>query len=157
GQWLRYVDDLDGSRLRLEQAEQQAREEGDESSFANILLNRTLLECWAGDWPAALELAQRTHETFQLTGVEGESRLWRSYMEAHPGRVASVRATAASQPAAPEPVVGMLWQRSLGLAALAVGEPTTADEHFRVAMELLDRMGWREPAVWRVEGDAVEA
>jgi DNA-binding NarL/FixJ family response regulator len=51
----------------------------------------------------------------------------------------------------------MLWERSLGLAALAVGEPTVADEHFRVAMELLDQMGWREPAVWRVEGDAIEA
>ena len=63
GQWLRYVDDLDGARLRLDEAEAQAREEGDESSLANILLNRTLLECWAGDWPAALELADRTHET----------------------------------------------------------------------------------------------
>src|SRR5690242_2976034 len=69
GQWLRYVDDLDGARLRLEEAERQAREEGDESSLANILLNRTLLECWAGDWRAALELADRTHETFELTGV----------------------------------------------------------------------------------------
>jgi tetratricopeptide (TPR) repeat protein len=75
GQWLRYVDDLDGARLRLEEAELQAREEGDESSLANILLNRTLLECWAGDWQAALELADRTHETFELTGVHVESRL----------------------------------------------------------------------------------
>ena len=51
----------------------------------------------------------------------------------------------------------MLWERSLGLAALAAGEPAAADEHFRAAMELLEQMGWREPAVWRVEGDAVEA
>ena len=62
GQWLRYVDDLDGARLRLEEAERQAREEGDESSLANILLNRTLLECSAGNWQAALELADRTHQ-----------------------------------------------------------------------------------------------
>ena len=63
----------------------------------------------------------------------------------------------AAQTAAPEPIVRMLWERSLGLAALAAGEPTTADEHFRAGMELLEQMGWREPAVWRVEGDAIEA
>jgi DNA-binding CsgD family transcriptional regulator len=157
GQWLRYVDDLDGARLRLEQAEGQAREEGDESSFANILLNRTLLECWAGDWPAALELADRTHETFQLTGVQVEAKLWRAYVEAHYGLVEAVRSAAAEQPAAPEPIVRMLWERSLGLAELAAGEPASADEHLRGAVELLEQMGWREPAVWRVEGDAVEA
>jgi len=53
GQWLRYVDDLDGARLRLAEAELSAREEGDESSLANILLNRVLLECWAGEWQRA--------------------------------------------------------------------------------------------------------
>ena len=68
-----------------------------------------------------------------------------------------VRAQAAAQPAAPEPIVRMLWERSLGLAALAAGEPAAADEHFRAAMDVLEQMGWREPAVWRVEGDAIEA
>jgi DNA-binding NarL/FixJ family response regulator len=155
-QWLRYVDDLDGGRLRLDEAERQAREEGDESSLANILLNRTLLECWAGDWQAALELADWTHETFQLTGVEVESDLWRAYVEAHLGRVDAVR-DAAARATASEPVVRMLWERSLGLAALAGGESASADEHLRVAVELLEQMGWREPAVWRVEGDAIEA
>ena len=157
GQWLRYVDDLDGARLRLDEAERQASEEGDESSFANILLNRTLQECWAGDWPAALELADRTHEAFQLTGVQVEAKLWRVYVEAHLGRAAAVRAAAEAQPAASEPIVRMLWERTLGLAALAAGEPTAGDEHFRAAMDVLEQMGWREPAVWRIEGDAIEA
>ena len=67
------------------EAERQAREEGDESSFANILLNRTLLECWAGDWPAALELADRTHETFQLTGVQVEAQALARLRRGAPG------------------------------------------------------------------------
>ena len=40
GQWLRYVDDLDGARARLDEAEQQARDEGDDASLGNILLNQ---------------------------------------------------------------------------------------------------------------------
>ena len=47
GQWLRYIDDFDGARAALEQAEQQAHEEGDESSLANILLNRVIVATWA--------------------------------------------------------------------------------------------------------------
>ena len=156
GQWLRYVDDLDGARLRLDQAERQAREEGDESSLANILLNRTLLECWAGDWQTALELADRTHETFELTGLSMGASIWRAYVEAHLGRVDSVRA-AAEGTTSSEPIVRMLWERSIGLAELAVGETASADGHFRSAIDELEQMGWREPAVWRVEGDAIEA
>jgi hypothetical protein len=60
GQWLRYVDNLDGARRRLDEAERSARmEEGDDSSLANILLNRVIVECWAGAWPEATELADR--------------------------------------------------------------------------------------------------
>src|SRR4051794_35132411 len=56
GQWLRYVDDFHGSRVQLESSEQQARDEGDESSLANILLNQLVLETWSGNWERAAEL-----------------------------------------------------------------------------------------------------
>ena len=51
----RYVDDLDGARACLAAAEQAARDEGDESSLANILLNRVVVETWAGAWDDADE------------------------------------------------------------------------------------------------------
>jgi len=51
----------------------------------------------------------------------------------------------------------MLWARSLGLAELAAGEPVAADRHFGVALAALAEMGFREPAVWRIDGDAIEA
>ena len=69
GQWLRYIDDFDGARARLEHAEQQAREEGDESSLANILLNRVIVATWAGDLAGAAELAERMLDAFGQQGL----------------------------------------------------------------------------------------
>jgi DNA-binding NarL/FixJ family response regulator len=51
----------------------------------------------------------------------------------------------------------MLWGRTLGLAELAAGDTAHAAEHLADALAALGEMGFREPAVWRVEGDAIEA
>ncbi len=157
GQWLRYVDDLDGARARLVQAEQAARDEGDESSLANIFLNRVVVECWAGEWEAAAEFAERMTEAFDQRGVESEGvSPWRAYVDAHAGRAEAVR-TAAARVRPREPIVKMIWNRCLGLAELAVGDNEAADRHLSAALVELDRVNFREPAVWRVDGDAVEA
>ena len=88
GQWLRYVDDFDGARASLERAEQQASEEGDESSLANILLNRVIVATWAGDLPEAAELAERMVDAFGQQGVGAEAGdIWRTYVDAYAGRV----------------------------------------------------------------------
>ena len=56
-----------------------------------------------------------------------------------------------------EPVLRMLWERTLGLGELAVGELRAADAHFAAALEALADTGFREPAVWHIHGDAIEA
>jgi DNA-binding CsgD family transcriptional regulator len=158
GQWLRYTDDFDGARARLAETEQLARDEGDESSFPNIFLNRALLECWSGNWTLASELADSSHESFNQVGVgERTPNLWRAYVDAHFGRVAAVREAAPSEYAIDEPVQRMLWQRTIGLAELAVGNAAEADRCLSQALSDLDVIGFREPAVWRVHGDAIEA
>jgi DNA-binding NarL/FixJ family response regulator len=158
GQWLRYVDDFDGSRGHLVAVERAALEEGDESSLANILLNRTLLECWSGNWAVASELADRTKELFALTGVPVESSgIWAAYVAAHQGRLDEVRAAAARVAAPEEPVVRMLWGRTLGLAELGAADAASASAHLSDAVAALGEMGFHEPAVWRLEGDAIEA
>ncbi|HST19341.1 MAG TPA: AAA family ATPase [Gaiellaceae bacterium] len=158
GQWLRYIDDFDGARDHLVAVERAALEEGDESSLANIVLNRTLLECWSGNWAVASELAERTKELFALTGVPVESSgIWVAYVAAHQGRIDEVRSAADRVSAVAEPVVRMLWGRTLGLAELAAGETAGAATHLADALAALGEMGFREPAVWRVEGDAIEA
>jgi DNA-binding CsgD family transcriptional regulator len=157
GQWLRYVDDLDGARRRLAEAERSALEEGDESALANILINRVLVECWAGDWPLAANLAERTSEAMDQKGVvSATGDVWKAYVDAHLGRLDAVREAAAGvEPH--EPIIGMLWNRCLGLAELACGETAAADRHLAEALATLDQMDFREPAVWRVDGDAIEA
>jgi DNA-binding CsgD family transcriptional regulator len=155
-QWLRYVDDLDGARARLEEAERQAREEGDESSLANILLNRLIVETWAGDWTEAAALTERMSDAFEQQGVELQGIApWRAYLHAYAGRLEAVREVAGPRPV--EPVIGAIWSRCVGLAELAAGDPQAADRHLGDALADFERVDFREPAVWRVEGDAIEA
>jgi DNA-binding CsgD family transcriptional regulator len=157
GQWLRYVDDFDGARARLEEAEQQARDEGDESSLANILLNQLVLETWSGDWVRAAELGDEMIVAFEQQGTaSADVRLWRTYVDAHLGKLDAVR-TAAAAAAREEPIISMIWNRSLGLAELAHGQTAEAFTHLSQALETLERMDFREPAVWRCDGDAIEA
>ena len=157
GQWLRYVDDLAGARARLAEAERQAREEGDDSSLANILLNRVIAETWAGEWSEASQLADRLVTAFEQQGVaSGDAGLWHAYHDAHVGRWDAVR-EAADRGSGREPIIAAVWSRSLGLAALAVGDIQSADRHLADAVEVFERIDFREPAVWRIDGDAIEA
>jgi DNA-binding NarL/FixJ family response regulator len=157
GQWLRYIDDLDGAREHLERAEQQAHEEGDESSLANILLNRVIVATWAGDLAEAAELAERMLDAFGQQGVgAGAGDIWRAYVDAYAGRIDAVREAAATADAG-DPIGTALWSRCLGLAELAAGEAVTADRHLTEALEVFERVAFREPAIWRVDGDAIEA
>ena len=149
GQWLRYVDDLEGARASLAEAEHEATEEGDESSLANILLNRLVVETWAGKSREAAELTEQMSDAFEQLGVEREGiDPWRAYLDAHAGRLEAVRGA----PARPrEPIVAMIWNRCRGLAELAAGDCESADRHLADAMVELDRVDFREPAIWRVE------
>jgi DNA-binding CsgD family transcriptional regulator len=157
GQWLRYIDDFDGARASLERAEQQAREEGDESSLANILLNRVIVATWAGDLVEAAELAERMLDAFGQQGVGAEAGdIWHAYVDAYAGRVESVREAAAKADPG-DPMGTALWSRCLGLAELAAGETVSADRHLAAALEVFERVAFREPAIWRVDGDAIEA
>jgi ATP/maltotriose-dependent transcriptional regulator MalT len=47
--------------------------------------------------------------------------------------------------------------RPLGLLALSQGDASAAHRHYRCALELLERGGMREPAVFRIHADAAES
>ena len=102
-------------------------------------------------------LGDQTHELFPLTGISaGASNVWRAYVDAHYGRVDAVRAAALQAGGVGEPIGRMLWERALGLAELAAGDARAAAPHLAAAVEALAETGFREPAVWRLDGDAVE-
>jgi DNA-binding CsgD family transcriptional regulator len=158
GQWLRYVDDLDGARSYLGAVEASARDEGDESSLPNILLNRAVAECWAGELRLAGELAELAREAFEQVGVAADARsVWKAYVDAHVGRVDEVREAALGADDIDEPIIRMLWERTVGLAELAAGDVAAADRHLERALQLLDDVDIVEPAIFRVDGDAAEA
>ena len=156
GQWLRYVDDLDGARAKLDEAEQQTRDEGDDASLGNILLNKVVVETWAGNWDAAADLTRRMSDAFDQQGVEPEGiGPWRAYLHAYAGRLDDTLAAAGPLPS--EPLIAAIHDRCVGLAYLAAGDVVAADRHLAHAVEGFERVDFREPAIWRVDGDAIEA
>jgi DNA-binding NarL/FixJ family response regulator len=156
GQWLRYVDDLESARARLEEAEQQAHDEGDDASLGNILLNRLIVETWSGNWDEAAAMTTRMSEAFEQQGVEAEGiGPWKAYLHAYAGRLDETRTAAGARPS--EPTIAAIHDRCLGLAELAAGNAAEADRHLSRAVEIFEQVDFREPAIWRVDGDAVEA
>ena len=156
GQWLRYVDDLDGARAKLDEAEQQTRDEGDDASLGNILLNKVVVETWAGNWDRAAVLTQRMSDAFDQQGVEPEGiGPWRAYLHAYAGRLEDTLAAVGPPPS--EPLIAAIHDRCVGLALLAAGDVVAADRHLARAVEVFERVAFREPAIWRVDGDAIEA
>ena len=129
----------------------QARDEGDESSLANILLNRSL---WRPGPALAMRLSsagQMSH-AFEQLGVD---------VGIDPGARTSTPISAGSRRCERAGRDGSGADRRddleplLGLAELAAGEPERRPAPSE-AIEL-DRVDFREPAVWRVDGDAIEA
>jgi DNA-binding CsgD family transcriptional regulator len=156
GQWLRYVDDFEGARTHLAYAEQAALDEGDESSLVNILINQLLVELWAGDWARAAWASDRLTGVIEQLDVAWGGPVWQAYLDSYLGRLSAVRRAAEAADRS-EPSVDMLYLRSLGVAELAADLNPEAYRDLRGAIELIERAGNREPAIWRVEGEAVEA
>ncbi len=158
GQWLKYVDDFDGSRHWLERSRHEYEETGEDVSIPNVLQQLAMTECWAGNLELAAEHIARACELadeMEITAV-GPYRV-RSIVEAHRGNEEVVRAIA-------ERLYGEGWapaiiqhlEIGLGLLEHSLGNTKAADRHLRRALELAEETGQLEPGVHRVHGDAAE-
>jgi len=80
---------------------------------------------------------------------------WRAYLHSYAGRLEETLAAAGPVPS--EPLIAGIHDRCVGLAYLAAGDVALADRHLARAVEVFERVDFREPAIWRVDGDAIEA
>jgi DNA-binding CsgD family transcriptional regulator len=156
GIWCRYVDDHDGARTLFEEAQRIAHDEGDDSSLVNILLNRLVVELWAGDWDRAEGFARELEEAAEQLSLTNVAHAWTAYLDAHRGRLDAVR-RAFEAADRHDGLFAMLYLRALGIAELGAELYEDAAAHLEQALGILDAMGVAEPAAWRVEGDAIEA
>jgi len=160
GQWLKYVDDFAGSRLRLEAALVQAVEEGDESSMPNQLMHLAQLECWSGNWPLASRYAE---ESFELAEQGGQSfggpPAMRALIDVHVGEIERARETLAGrlEVVEGEAMAVPFYLRVLGFLELSLGDLAAAAQHLLRAVEITESFGILEPGVFRVHADLIES
>jgi len=160
GQWLRYVDDFDEARARLDKARRDAIAEGDDSALPNILQHLAQTELWSGNWERAAVYAETAYElAAELGQRSGGPAAARALVDAHLGNVARARDTATEglELVGENPLAAPLFLRVLGFLELSLDNPARAVELLSSALEHLDTVRILEPGVLRIHGDAVEA
>jgi DNA-binding CsgD family transcriptional regulator len=161
GMLLRFACRFNEARRYLDEMRRCAEDEGDDGVIHHILGHIALLECWTGDYDAAIQSARTGRDLMAETGMGSPSvTSAHSLAEAHLGNLEVARAIASVDIAADEAqgeLAGVACQlRSLGFIELSAGNLSAAADHLQRALGLADRLGG-EPAVLRVHGDAVEA
>ena len=157
GLWLKYVDDFEGSRARLEEALTQARQEGDESSAPNVLMHLAQLECWSGNWALASRYADESVELAEQAAQPGGQPAVRALVDGCRGNVGRARVTVESRLDVVQPAVLPLYLRALGFLELSLGNVAAAEPLLTRTVETAEGFGIREPGVYRVHADLVEA
>jgi DNA-binding CsgD family transcriptional regulator len=159
GQWLKYLDDFDGSRARLEDALAEAVDEGDESSIPNVLMHLAQLECWSGNWNLALRYAEESVERAEQVGQRLGPEAVRALVDAHLGNVERVHTFVTERLDVLDlnPITAPSYLRALGFLELSLGDLVTAHQHLARALDDAEGMGILEPAIFRIHADLVEA
>jgi DNA-binding CsgD family transcriptional regulator len=162
GTLLRYVDDFDGARTRLEPLLSRAGEIGDDSSAGELLYELSELECWAGNWERALRYAQHSVEIQMLADRKWEltaALAALAFVEAHLGRVEDSCAHATQGLDLARAMGGrdeaIRNQRALAFLELSLSRPHRALAHLTEIAELVAAV--EDPGVLRYAGDHIEA
>jgi DNA-binding CsgD family transcriptional regulator len=162
---LKFTDRLDEARETFNELLSYAATRGVESPIPQIQYHLAELECWAGNWAAAMEharegmaAAQRQAMGWSLSSM---THFAVGLVEAHLGRsdAAKLEALEGLRLAeAADEILPLVPNLSvLGFLELSSGNPSEAHRYLSRAVELVEAMGVREPAYFRIVPDEVEA
>jgi DNA-binding CsgD family transcriptional regulator len=163
GIFLKVVDRFEESRAWLEIMRTSAVDEGDDSVLPVTLGHLAALECWSGDYHAAIALAAEGREHAVRMGIRAPMPASVHVLAlAHQGHLTEALALGECDLAADEAVdyvaATALDLRSLGFAELLAGDLAGAADHMLRAWSIsTDEVGVREPAILRLHPDAVAA
>ena len=161
GFWLRWFDDLDGSRELLERLVRDATANGQDTSRVVGLMQLAITECVAGNLHRARELGSSAYELGKDLEVRQLTKMTTSALalvDANLGEVDEARVLCEElRPVASGSGGAEIDLESvLGLLELSLGNFEAADAHLSRALEVFDRVGFGEPGQFRAHGDAAE-
>ena len=163
GMYLKVVDRFEESRAWLETMRTCAVDEGDDSALPITLGHLAALECWAGEYGLALELAKEGREHAERMGIRAPMPASVHVLVlAHQGHLAEARALGRRDLLADESAgftsAMALDLRSLGITELMAGDFPAAANHLLRALSISsETIGISEPAILRLHQDAVVA
>jgi DNA-binding NarL/FixJ family response regulator len=158
------ADDLDTARSLYERLAHVAAVHGDERATPTLLFATSELECRAGNWARATQLAIEAVERSRQVGL-GTLRAWALYaqalVQAHIGMVDAARA-AATEGLSVAQAAGAIAQvtriiSTLGFLELSLGNPAAANSHLGPLSALIATVGLAEPGVVRFMPNQIEA
>ena len=163
-QLLKFTDRLDQARRTFTDLLGDAAAHAAEMAIPQIRYHLADLECRAGNWDAAMEHAQESRAAAQrirMGPMSAEGHFAVGLVEAHLGQADPARLEALEglriAEAAGEILLLIPNLSVLGFLELSLGRPAEADAYLSRAVELVEAMGVREPAYFRIVPDEVEA
>jgi DNA-binding CsgD family transcriptional regulator len=161
---LATADELDEARHRSTALQQVLEEQGLVQPLPEVLRFRAELECWAGNWNLAADLADAGDELADQTGRTStrEDILYpRAFVAAHRGHHETARALALEGVAAGETRGNhrnlLRHLAVLGLLELSLDDPAGAAANLERAAEVAAAAGFVEPNWLRFHGDLCDA
>ena len=156
----RYTDDLDRAIAISEDDVRDESARGVDGAFNHAMLAE--LHCLRGDWDAAAEHAHAGLAAYETEWSGDRARGLRAaaYVAACAGRIDEARrfADEALELAlrSGDDALEALVRHVRAFTALSVGELSEADEDLTLAAALVERIGTRHPARFKLDGDRVE-
>lgn len=161
---LKWSDDFEPARRRLEELYRDALARHEESLLPPVLFQLGELECWYGNWDLAARYAREGRrfavESGQIS-IEVAPLYVQALVEAHRGEVDAARESVARALAVIEHTADQRGRIRclgvLGFIELSLGDAAAAHRHLGPATELAEAAGYGEPGVLRLLPNQIEA